>query len=126
MQLDPVNHFLLRKQHLAPETRGNDVVQVVQDTCALHATSAVTPYLALWSRMKTFQRQQLDTELYESRRLVRKLCMRATLHIVPSADLATFFQATRERLQRRVLRELGRLLVQAGLCRQGEIPSPKS
>ena len=118
--LDRVNRFLLNKQHLAPGTRGEDVVQVVEDICALHATAAVTPYLSLWSRVKGFRRQQLDAELYEKRRLVRILCMRGTLHIVPSAGLPVFFQATRERLQRAFLRQAARLLAQAGLCQDGE------
>jgi len=120
LQLDRVNRFLLRKQHLAPETHGDDVVQVVHDICALHSTAAMTPYLSLWSRMKGFHRQWLDEELYERHKLVRIPCMRATLHIVPTETLAVFFQATRERLQRRFLREASRLLVQAGLCQEGE------
>jgi uncharacterized protein YcaQ len=119
MQLDRVNRFLLRKQHLVPETRGDDVVQVVHDICALHSTAPLTPYLSLWSRVKGFEPEQLDKELYESRELVRVTCMRATLHIVPSERLSSFFQATKKR-QRRGLRQMGYLLVQSGLCRAGE------
>jgi len=119
MQLDRVNQFLLSKQHLAPGTQGDDVVQVVEDICALHATAALTPYLSLWGRVRGFRRQQLDAELYERRRLVRILCMRGTLHIVPSEGLPVFFQATKERLQRGFLRQVSRLLVQANLCQEG-------
>ncbi|MBL7063070.1 MAG: winged helix DNA-binding domain-containing protein [Anaerolineae bacterium] len=78
--MDRVNRFLLNKQHLEPETQGNDDVEVVKDICALHATAALTPYLSLWSRVREFCLQQLDAELYERRRLVRILCMRGTLH----------------------------------------------
>jgi hypothetical protein len=35
-------------------------------------------------------------------------------------DLPLFFQATKERPQREFLRQAGRLLVQAGLCQDGE------
>lgn len=117
---DQVNWFLLSKQHLAPETRGDDVVQVVEDICALHATSALTPYLSLWSRVKGFSRQQLDAELYENRRLVRVISMRRTLHIVPSEKLPVFFQATKKQVQRHFPRQARGLLVQAGLCKEGE------
>jgi len=120
VQLDRVNRFLLSKQHLAPGTQEDDVVQVVEDICALHATGALTPYLSLWSRVRGFRRQQLDAELYEIRRLVRVLCMRGTLHIVPSEGLPVIFQATKERPQRDLLRQEGRMLVQAGLCQEGE------
>jgi hypothetical protein len=117
---DRVNRFLLGKQHLAPEMQGEDVVRVVEDICALHATSALTPYLSLWGRVNGFRRQQLDAELYDRRRLVRILCMRRTLHIVPSARLTVFFQATKKQLQRSLSRQMGSLLVQAGLCQEGE------
>jgi uncharacterized protein YcaQ len=114
-----VNRFLLHKQHLAPQARGHDVLETVQDICALHSTAPLTPYLSLWSRVKGFEPEQLDRELYESRNLVRVTCMRATLHIVPSERLPSFFQATKKR-QRRGLRQMGYLLVQSGLCREGE------
>jgi hypothetical protein len=117
---DQINWFLLSKQRLAPETRGDDVVQVVEDICALHATSALTPYLSLWSRVKWSSRQQLDTELYENRRLVRVLCMRRTLHIVLSENLPVFFQATKKQVQGQFLSEARGLLMQAGLCKEGE------
>jgi len=119
VRLEQVNHFLLRKQHLTPDSRGQNVLQVVRDLCALHATATATPYVSLWSRLKDFQHRQLDSLLYESRALVRLLCMRATLHIVPTEQMATFFQATRS-CQRRDPRILHQLLVQTGLCREGE------
>jgi len=119
IHLARVNRFLLSKQHLAPEMQSGDVMAAVQDICALHSTAALTPYLSLWNRVKHFQPEQLDHELYETRNLVRLTCMRATLHIVPSDRLPSFFQATKKR-QRRSLGQLGYLLVQSGLCREGQ------
>jgi hypothetical protein len=46
--------------------------------------------------------------------------MRGTLHIVPSVELPTLFQATKTRPQRSFLRQAGPMLVQAGLCEEGE------
>ena len=120
LALDQVNWFLLNKQHLAPGTQGDDVVRVVEDICVLHATAAPTPYLSLWSRVKGFSRQQLDAELYENRRLVRVLCMRRTLFIFSSEKLPVFFQATKKQVQRRFPSQARRLLVQAGLCQEGD------
>jgi hypothetical protein len=118
IHLARVNQFLLSKQHLAPEMQSDDVTAAVQDVCALHSTAPLTPYLSLRSRVKDFQPEQLDRELYETRNLVRLTCMRATLHIVPSDRLPSFFQATKRR-QRRSLAQLGYLLVQSGLSREG-------
>jgi uncharacterized protein YcaQ len=120
VSLTQVNQFLLRRQHLAAEAQGDDIVHVVQDLCALHATGAPNPYLSLWSRVRGFRHEQLEAELYETRRLVRRLCMRATLHIVPSARLPVFFQATRNRLERESGRDMNKALVWAGLRREGE------
>jgi uncharacterized protein YcaQ len=119
LSLDSVNRLLLHKQHLTPGARAKDVPQVVQDIVALHATGPLSPYLSLWSRMKGFAAEELDLELYERRSLVRVTCMRATLHVVPSQRLPVFFQATKAR-QRRNLQQLGYLLVQSGLSREGE------
>ncbi|HUT20698.1 MAG TPA: crosslink repair DNA glycosylase YcaQ family protein, partial [Anaerolineae bacterium] len=99
-----------------------DVLQVVEDIGALHASAATTPYLTLWSRMETFNRQQLDVELYEKRTLVRLLCMRYTMHIVPSQRMPAVFQALGALLQERHLRQIHQLLVWAGLCQEGDEP----
>lgn len=114
-----VNAFLLRKQHLLPSARGLELASVVRDICALHSTAALTPYLSLIARMRSFRAEHLDAALYQDRSLVRLTCMRSTLHIVPAASMATFFQATRK-AQRRTEKQLGRMLVESGLCAEGE------
>ncbi len=118
--LHQINRFLLQKQHLTPRSKADEVLSVVQDICALHATGAPNPYLSLWSRMKRFELQQLDVELYERRSLVRRMCMRATLHIVPTQRLPVFFQATLQRLRQRFERDMDKALVWSGLCQEGE------
>jgi hypothetical protein len=118
--LDRINRFLLQKQHLTPRAQADKILPIVQDICALHATGAPNPYLSLWTRMERFELNQLDVELYEKRSLVRRLCMRATLHIVPSQRLPVFLQATRQRLERRFQRDMDKALVWSGLCQEGE------
>ena len=109
-----VNAFLWRKQHLAPGTAGSDTQSIVRDVVALHATSALTPYLSLRARMVGFQPAQLDAELYVEHNLVKLLCMRQTVHVVPLSELATVTAATGERLRRNARRELGQLLRWSG------------
>jgi hypothetical protein len=112
--VEQVNAFLWHKQHLAAGTAGTDAVSVVRDVVALHATSALTPYLSLRARMAGFQPAQLDAELYVERRLVKVLCMRQTVHVVPLSELASVTAATAERLKRSARRELGQLLQWSG------------
>jgi len=115
-----VDGYLLRKQHLAPRTQGADIVQIVEDICALHSTVPSSPYLSLWSRVNALDPESLDVELYETRRLVRLLCMRRTLHVVASEQLPIFFQALRTRREGEALRQVRKVLVLAGMCREGE------
>lgn len=113
-----VNAYLAHKQHLLPSSRLADVVQVTRDVVALHATGAAIPYLSLWARVPDFQHRMLEDALYERRELARMLCMRVTLHAVPSDELPFFFQASRAYVERRTpaqYRGEG-LLVQAGVC----------
>jgi hypothetical protein len=90
-----VNQYVLHKHHLSDGSQALDVLHVVNDIIALHATSVGTPYISLFARTKNFQRSDLDQEFYEKRNLVRLRAMRGTLFIV-SSDLApVLFQATR-------------------------------
>ena len=72
--LDRVNRFVLRKQHLTNESRIDDVVQIAGDISGLHATAPTTPYLSLYARTKKFTKEQLDEELYIKRNLGKIRC----------------------------------------------------
>jgi hypothetical protein len=118
-----VNDYVAHKQHLLPTSRSrgveyNGVVKVVRDIVALHATSAAGPYLSLWARLPEFQRQTLQAALYERRELVRVICMRTTLHIVPSDELPYFSQADAKRRRSAELQNAENLLVLADVCEQ--------
>jgi len=120
LKVSLVNGYLAHKQHLLPASRLADVVQVTRDIVALHATAATGPYLSLWARVPDFQRQGLDDALYERRELVRVHCMRMTVHAVPSDEVPFSFQAYVERHARAEFQGWEYLLVQAGICQEGE------
>jgi hypothetical protein len=61
----------------------------------------------------------LEVALYEQRSLARILCMRNTLHAVPSDEAPLFLNAYQER-RRAGLSKEEKLLVLAGLCEEGE------
>jgi hypothetical protein len=113
-----VNYYLAHKQHLLPGSRRPGVGQVSRDIVALHATSATGPYLSLWARVPGFQQGMLEEALYERRTLARLLCMRSTLHAVPSDEVPFFFQAYSEHRTPAERRHMASLLVQAGLCQE--------
>jgi uncharacterized protein YcaQ len=120
LKISIVNSYLAHKQHLLPASRLADVVQVTRDIVALHATAPTGPYLSLWARVPDFQRQALDDALYERRELTRVHCMRMTVHAVPSDEVPLFLQAYVERHTLAEFQGWEPLLVQAGMCQEGE------
>ncbi|NJD54064.1 MAG: hypothetical protein FIB07_14495 [Candidatus Methanoperedens sp.] len=46
MNMDRINRFVLKKQHLADDSKIDDIVQVVRDIGGLHAQVPQTPYLS--------------------------------------------------------------------------------
>ena len=92
---DVATKYQLHKQHLLVQSQANTVLEVVENILGLHATSASTPYLSLFARMKQFQRSLLDQELYIKRNLIRLGFMRRTLFILTTKLAPIAFQATR-------------------------------
>jgi hypothetical protein len=96
-KLDQVNFFVLYKQHLAEESRGEngEIVRIAGDIGGLHATGAATPYLSLFARMKDFSREQLDGELYSKRTLGKVRGVRGTVYIHPREVLPIAYTSNR-------------------------------
>jgi Winged helix DNA-binding domain len=72
------------RHHLAPSSRADDVVGMVRDVIALHATDPASVYLGAWARLRDRQVDALDTALYDDRTLVRILGMRRTMFVLPT------------------------------------------
>ncbi len=125
MKLNPlkVTQFVLKKQHLLAGFKAADVVQAVRDVVGLQATNATAPYLSLFARVKAFEKEHLDWELYERKNLGRVECMRNTLFLVPKELLPVVYQVYKGGLSESFLRfwgislqeyeELSRLILEA-------------
>lgn len=97
-ELSTVNNFLLRKQHLLEETKGEDIPQVTKDIWGLHATNAGTPYISLFNRVNNFSKESLNREIIE-KRLVKIRCVRKTVHIIPKENVSIAFSGTKDAIQ---------------------------
>jgi hypothetical protein len=82
------------RHHLAPSARTDDVTGLARDLVGLHASDPATVFLSTRARMKTPDASvaALERALYEDRTLVRTLCMRRTMFVVP-LDLVPVVQA---------------------------------
>ena len=75
------------------------VPRAVERLCALQAQYAPSPYIALWSRLTRFRKEQL-TRALEDRTVVKSSLFRITLHITSARDYpyyaAAWLPAARE------------------------------
>jgi hypothetical protein len=74
------------------------VVPAIERLAALQAQWAPSPYVALWSRLRDFRREQLWSAI-ERHRVIRARLMRGTLHLVSARDFYAYAVATQD-LQR--------------------------
>ncbi len=79
-----LNRALLARQCLL-ERCDQSIEGVLESIGGLQTQYAPAGYIGLWSRMRSFERQQL-TEALESRRVIQGTLMRATIHMVSAAD----------------------------------------
>jgi hypothetical protein len=94
VSLDRANHYVLQKQHLTPDSKINDIVQIVTDIGGLHASSAVGPYLSLFARTERFEKADLSKELSHRKSLARVRYVRNTVYILPKDFIPLAFAAT--------------------------------
>ena len=91
LTLRELNRALLARQLLL-ERRRLPVPGAVERLCALQAQYSPSPYIALWSRLVGFRKEQL-TRALEQRRVVKATLFRITLHIASARDYPYFAAA---------------------------------
>ena len=82
--LRELNRTLLDRQLLL-ERRKLGVQQAVEKLCAIQAQWPQSPYIALWTRLIGFRKEQL-TRALEQHKVVRSTLFRITLHITSARD----------------------------------------
>jgi uncharacterized coiled-coil protein SlyX len=84
LTLRELNRALLERQMLLARQRLT-VPRAIERLCALQAQYAPSPYIALWSRLTGFRKEQL-TRALEDRKAVKSTLFRITLHITSARD----------------------------------------
>jgi DNA glycosylase AlkZ-like len=97
--------LLLERQKLSPQ-------QAVEQLCALQAQYSLSPYIALWSRLSDFRKEQL-TRALEDKKIVKSTLFRITLHMTSARDYpylaAAWLPSVRERTARVTAEEIADL-----------------
>jgi uncharacterized coiled-coil protein SlyX len=91
LTLRELNRALLERQLLLARQRLT-VPRAIERLCALQAQYAPSPYIALWSRLTGFRKEQL-TRALEDRKAVKSSLFRITLHITSARDYPYFAAA---------------------------------
>jgi hypothetical protein len=100
MVLDPraLNRATLARQHLLARV-AMPATQMVEHLVGIQAQVPENPYVALWSRLESFEPTELSGAI-EQRRVVRGGLMRGTLHLVTDDDFLAFWPLIRPVLDR--------------------------
>lgn len=80
----------MRRHYLIDRASPKQIVAVVDRLRGLHAQVMSSVDLALWARIDALKREHVADALWKKRTLVKMWAMRATLHVLPSADLGAF------------------------------------
>ena len=94
LTLRQLNRATLARQLLLARAARIGPVDAVERLGGLQAQEARPPFVALWTRVEHFRREQLDRAL-QARTIVRATMMRATLHLMSAVD----YEALRPALQ---------------------------
>jgi hypothetical protein len=92
LTLRQLNRALLARQMLLERKRVS-ATKAIEDLACLQGQWAPSPYVALWSRVAGFKREQL-TAAIDRGDVVKTTIMRATLHLVSAREYPAYHLAT--------------------------------
>lgn len=93
--------FRTLRHHLLQRTSMRALLPVVNDMAGAQAQLLSAAQISLWSRIRDLQVSHVEKALSE-RLLVKAACMRKTLFLVPSGQLAVFVRGTTRRAEKEV------------------------
>ena len=110
---------LVVRHHLAPSAKAADVVTLAGRLVGLHATDPATVFLSTAARLKNPTVEHVERALYDDRTLVRTLCMRRTLFVLPVELVAVVQAAVTDALAPGERKRTIRMIEENGIARDG-------
>jgi hypothetical protein len=111
---------LARRHHLLPSRPGADITAVAGQMVGLHASDPATVYLSAWARVPDLGVADVERALYDDMTVVRHLCMRRTLFVLPSALVHVTQAAATDVVAARMRTRLAKELVVEGITDDGD------
>ncbi len=94
--------FRLSRHHLTNRAERTALASVTSDIAGAQAQVLLAAQMSLWARVKEARIQDLDSAIWKDRTLVKVWCMRRTMHLVPSHELAIFVRGSARRAEREI------------------------
>ena len=101
LALESANQLILKKHHLTDDTKIDNILQITDDLCGLHATGTIEPYLTLFARTNQFKKEDLDRQLYIEMNLGRIRGMRRTLFIETKEMIPIIYNSIKSQTDQR-------------------------
>jgi len=93
--------FRLSRHHLLERAPARAVTSVVSDMVGVQTQLPAAAQISLWSRVRDLQIADVE-EALTKRTLVKATCMRKTLFLVPSKNLAIYVRGTTQRAEKEI------------------------
>src|SRR5438093_5885649 len=97
---EKVAAFRLTRHHLTSRAPALNLAQVAGDMAGAQAQVMSAAQMSLWARTRGLRRSDVEKALWRDRTLAKVWCMRGTVHLVPSNDLAVFARGCTGRANR--------------------------
>lgn len=82
--------FRLSRHHLIHRAPLKSLTEVVGDICGVQAQLMSAAELALWTRIKDIEQEDVANALWKKRSLVKTWCMRGAAHLLAALDLPIY------------------------------------
>ncbi|HKO04176.1 MAG TPA: winged helix DNA-binding domain-containing protein [Candidatus Acidoferrales bacterium] len=99
--------FRLQRHHLTAR-REPDLIRVSAEVCGIQAQLMPAAHLALWARTRNLAPATIEAALWRDRTLVKTLCMRQTLHLLPATEHSLYMAAVRRSRVAAIVRIMAR------------------
>ncbi len=101
MTWNQVAAFRLARHHLSERAPTKELVAVVGDMAGAQAQLLSAAQISLWTRVHSLGIADIEQAFHE-RRLVKASCMRRTLFLVPSDEVAIFVRGSARRAEKEI------------------------
>jgi DNA glycosylase AlkZ-like len=106
---------LVRRHRLTPADRAGDALEAARSVVVLHSSGPATVFLSVYARTSRVLPADIERALYDDRTLVRVLCMRRTLFVVPRDVVPVVYAACTRTIAARERRRLEQMIAVSGI-----------